>query len=94
MKEQRQNDVTEILVNSKITDRLVCEAFVASQRYRKTHDEPWKWPYDYLMEWTGLSIDECEMAMEDACENDLVECGVSLRTGWLTERGKGLIDGN
>lgn len=32
-------------------------------------------------------------ACERACDNGLIEYGVSLRTGWLTDKGKALLEG-
>ncbi len=50
-----------------------------------------RFPYDFLAEWTGQSPKVCWAAMERACAHDLVEYGVSLRTGWLTEKGQDLL---
>jgi hypothetical protein len=48
-------------------------------------------PYDLLMERTGECFKVCWRAMERACDRDLIEYGVSLRTGWLTEKGEALL---
>ena len=50
------------------------------------------YPYDILMQETGQPEKVCFRAMERASDRDLVECGVSLRTGWLTDKGKQLLE--
>lgn len=50
-----------------------------------------KWPYDLLMERTGQPFKVCYRAMERACDRDLIEFGVSLRTGWPTPKGLALV---
>lgn len=40
-----------------------------------------------LMDQTGLSEKECYSAMQKCCAKDYVEYGVSLRHGWLTQKG-------
>lgn len=54
-------------------------------------DDRSKFPYDYLSEWTGYPEKVCYAAMERAVDHDLIEYGVSLRTGWLTEKGKSVL---
>ena len=70
---------------SMITDELVCKAVqsYASDRSR--------FPYDYLAEWTGAPLKVCYRALERACDHGLIDYGVSLRTGWLTEKGEALL---
>lgn len=87
-----------------IPDELVCKAVaICHDRIMKVSAEnpnkiwgmgmPDKdpWPYDLLAEWTGQPIKVCYRAMERAAERDLIEYGVSLRTGWLTDKGKALL---
>lgn len=50
-----------------------------------------RYPYEILMEMTGQSEKVCYRAMERACDRDYIEFGVSLRTGWLTEKGEELL---
>ena len=47
---------------------------------------------DSLQAMTGESRKVCLRAMERACDRGLIEYGVSLRTGWVTEEGKKLFD--
>lgn len=50
-----------------------------------------KWPYETLMEETGQSEKVCFRAMERAEDHGLIECGVSLRSGWITKKGKEML---
>lgn len=50
------------------------------------------YPYDFLMEETGQSFKVCYRAMERADKRGLIDYGVSLRTGWLTEKGLELLE--
>jgi hypothetical protein len=68
-----------------VTNLLVCRAYAA----RKPFDD--KWPYDLLSEWTGEPVKVCYRAMERAEEQGYIEYGTSLRSGWLTEKGKQLV---
>lgn len=49
------------------------------------------WPYEALSEETGECEKVCFRAMERAESRGLIDCGVSLRTGWLTDKGKALL---
>lgn len=70
-----------------ITDMQVC---LAVQAFRDRNlDLPW--PYEALAAETGQPEKVCYRAMERAERHGLLECGVSLRTGWLTDAGKLLI---
>lgn len=69
-----------------ITDAEVCQA-VSDCR-----EDGWKnWAYKLLSERTGQPEKVCYRAMERAAKRGLVDYGVSLRTGWLTDAGKKLI---
>lgn len=74
-----------LMATKDITDRQVCEA------YRDYNQAEGPFPYDLLIERTGECFKVCYRAMERACERDLIEYGVSLRTGWLTDKGKALL---
>lgn len=50
-----------------------------------------KFPYQVLAEKFNCDKKLAYSACERACDNDLIEYGVSLRTGWLTEKGKELL---
>lgn len=70
-----------------ITDTQVCRAVAEYQ----SRGEPF--PYDILHAQTGEPIKVCLRAMERAVGRDLIEYGVSLRTGWLTPKGQAVADG-
>jgi len=50
-----------------------------------------KWPYEILQEVTGQPEKVCYKAMERADDRGLIDYGVSLRTGWITEEGMKLL---
>ena len=50
------------------------------------------WPYEALAVETGQCEKVCFRAMERACDRGLIEYGVSLRTGWLTDKGRALLE--
>lgn len=76
------------MATKDITDSQVCLAF---KQYSTHGAREGKYPYHYLMEWTKECEKVCVRAMERAENRGYVDCGVSLRTGWLTEKGKELI---
>jgi hypothetical protein len=49
-------------------------------------------PYEALAIETGQPEKVCYRAMERASNKGLLECGVSLRTSWLSEKGKALLN--
>lgn len=67
---------------SMISDELVCKAM-----HKSFKEDRSKWPYEYLAEWAGAPIKVCYRAMERAFDRGLIEYGVSLRAGWLTDKG-------
>lgn len=87
-----------------ITDKQVCAAVNKYQEEMKPlfdtnkifgdsfpmAEHP-KYPYETLVIETGQPEKVCYRAMERAADRDLIEYGVSLRTGWLTDKGKALI---
>jgi hypothetical protein len=74
------------MATKDVSDALVCAAFVRA----KACDFK-RWPYDFLMEWTGQCQKVCYRAMERAWRHNLVDFGVSLRTGWVTRKGALLL---
>lgn len=89
-----------------VTDEMVCQAYADFREAlnRLNNDLPpgyifgvgtplphVPWPYDLLAERTGECEKVCYRAMERAFARDLIEYGTSLRSGWLTEKGKALI---
>ena len=77
-----------------ISDELVCVAVAHYNHVMKASnyraDEPF--PYEKLAEITGAPEKVTYAACERACDRELIEYGVSLRTGWLTDKGKALVD--
>ena len=49
-------------------------------------------PYETLSKETGQCEKVCYRCMERAYERGLLECGVSLRTAWITEEGFNLLN--
>ena len=77
-----------------ITDKQVCEAYLEAERQRGPNlEHSYEFPYEILQRRTGQPFKVCYRAMERADRKELVEYGVSLRTGWLTEKGRRLIEG-
>lgn len=79
------------MATKDITDLQVCEAF-AQMRSRREAGELGVYVDDILHQQTGEHMKVCFRAMERACSRGLVEYGVSLRGGWLTDGGNALIE--
>lgn len=75
------------MATKDITDLQVCDAY-AKYNADTTRRE---FPYDILQRTTGQPEKVCYRAIERAYSRDLIEFGVSLRTGWLTEKGNQLL---
>jgi hypothetical protein len=69
-----------------VPDALVCKAYAEARANNFV-----RWPYEMLSEWTRQPEKVCFRAMERACDHGLIEYGVSLRTGWLTDKGRDLL---
>lgn len=76
------------MARKHVTDRMVCEAYA---EYKRIGRGVGVFPYDILMARTGEPFKVCWRAMERACDRDLIEFGVSLRTGWVTAAGEALL---
>lgn len=71
---------------SDITDLEVCEAV------QKAHENLWKeYAYQIIAKKRGCAEKVAYRAMERASDHGLINFGVSLRTGWLTDKGQILI---
>lgn len=80
------------MATKDITDKQVCEAYAEAERQRGPEwENDYEYPYEILMRITGEPEKVCYRAMERADERGYVEYGVSLRTGWLTDKGKALL---
>lgn len=75
------------MATKHVTDLMVCKAY---RQYRENFPNG-PFPYVILQDMTGECEKVCYRAMERAADRDLVEYGVSLRTGWLTEKGISLL---
>ena len=71
---------------SDITDLQVLQS---QQRWLLQRDGPWG--YEILERETGIHSKVCWRAFERAEKRGLLEYGVSLRTAWITEKGKELL---
>ncbi len=69
---------------SDITDLQVCQATRDSKQSRE-------FITDLLVARIGCPIKVAESALKRAIDRDLIDYGVSTRTGWLTEKGEQLI---
>lgn len=80
------------MATKDITDKMVCEAYAEAEQQRdQGPGMPWRdyeYPYVILQRRTGECFKVCYRAMERAEKRGFVECGVSLRTGWLTDKGR------
>lgn len=80
------------MATKDVTDAMVCMAYAQAQKQRGVNwDNDYEYPYIILMRETGECMKVCYAAMERACRHGLIEYGVSLRTGWLTDKGNDLI---
>lgn len=75
------------MATKDISDRQVCEAYAVYMQDRSRNS-----PERYLMATTGQPEKICWCAMERAHRRRLIDYGVSLRAGWLTDKGKKLLD--
>jgi hypothetical protein len=81
------------MATKDVTDLMVCRAYAEAQRQRgENWDRDYELPYVILQRMTGECLKVCYRAMERACDRNLVEFGVSLRTGWLTKSGLELLE--
>ena len=72
-----------------ITDKKVCEIYLQMKNIPSSGER--KFATELLMEATGAPEKVAYAAMMRAEDNRLIDCGVSLRSGWLTEKGKELL---
>lgn len=77
------------MATKDITDRQVLEAYL--NRPNNPRNGSMAWPEQLLEMRTGQSLKVCYCAMERAARRELIDCGVSLRSGWITEKGLALL---
>jgi hypothetical protein len=81
------------MATKDITDKRVCEAYAEAERQRgEDWENDYQFPYIILQRMTGQPEKVCYRAIERAAARDYIEFGVSLRTGWLTDKGKALLE--
>lgn len=68
-----------------ITDAQVCSAYQMASTSERTAEI-------VLREMTGAPTKVCLSAMVRANDRGLIEFGVSLRTGWLTDAGRATLN--
>lgn len=79
------------MARKDVSDKLVCVAHAYRiLLYQQGNPHP-PWPYELLSIWTGQSEKVCWSAMVRADKHGLLQVGVSLRTAWLTDKGKELL---
>ena len=78
------------MATKDITDKQVIEAYKKSILQRSVNLANFKWPETILMQETGQCEKVCFSAMNRAEKNGYIEYGVSLRSGWLTDKAKDL----
>ena len=74
-----------------VSDLQVCQAYADCRLVDFKRDGQALYPDTLLMERTGQPWKVCYRAMERAQDHGLIECGVSLRAGWLTDPGVELL---
>jgi len=77
------------MARKDVPDWMVCAAYKESATIRNNDINIW--PYDILMKWTNEPEKVCYAAMQRSSEKGYVECGVSLRSGWITSEGEELL---
>jgi len=81
------------MATKDITDKEVCLAYKVAELQRgEDWENDYEFPYIILQRMTGQPFKVCYRAMERAADRDYIEYGVSLRTGWLTGKGKALLE--
>ncbi len=79
---------TAIKSRKDITDRMVCQAVADYSKCRRLGN------FEILAQQTGAPIKVCLAAVERALDNGLIECGVSIGTAWLTDKGMEVLKGS
>lgn len=75
-----------------ITDKQVATAYLNAIKEREKQElPPFTWPVDLLMKETGECEKVCWGAMQRAETRGYIDYGVSLRAGFLTDKGKKLV---
>ncbi|HEY5581243.1 MAG TPA: hypothetical protein VIK56_08775 [Rhodoferax sp.] len=75
------------MATKDITDLQVLQAYDDSKKTGYSIG----WPEDLLQQRTGQPEKVCACAVERAVGRGLIDYGVTLRSGWLTEKGASLL---
>lgn len=75
------------MARKDVTDRMVCEA---AEAFHANTDGPNV--ESLLIQRTGQHWKVCNAALERADKRRLIECGVSMRTSWLTDKGREYLE--
>lgn len=81
------------MATKDISDELICR-ITAEIWSRRESGEHSLWLDNLLHESTGEPMKVCYCAMERAYNRGLIDCGVSLRGAWLTDKGQALLQSN
>lgn len=85
------------MARKDISDLQVLQAYVDAEAARDARrQDPLRraavvWPHQLLMERTGQCEKVCRAAMNRAFGRGLIDYGVSLHAGFLTDAGKALM---
>lgn len=85
------------MATKDISDLQVCLAYKECDYQRKQLMGKLirvPFPYELLSLWTGQPEKVCYRACERADSRGYIDWGVSLRSGWLSEKGYELIGNN
>ena len=85
------------MATKDISDLQVVQAYAAMQEQMascRDTEGKFEYPDEILERITGEHPRVCESAMSRAYRRDLVDFGMWLRGGWLTEKGLALLASN
>ncbi|HAM56407.1 MAG TPA: hypothetical protein DCQ64_13820 [Candidatus Rokubacteria bacterium] len=86
-----RKDITDIQVLQAYVDAAVTWGRSADGCIEAQPRGAGRWPYELLAQRTGQPEKVCYAAMERAERRGLIDYGVSLRAGFLTDKGKELL---
>ena len=88
---ERSMELTATIVKrADLTDLMVLEAYIKSDDFRRNTDKI-VWPEDIIHQNTGFPFKVIQRAMERVESKGFIEYGVSLRSGWLSDKGKEFV---
>ena len=82
------------MATKDITDKQVCEAYKDVAIIKKNGDifSMCIFPHELLQIRTKECRKVCIRATQRAENRGFIDCGITLRSGWLTDEGKELAD--